>query len=179
MRCQNCQQENIRQAQYCAACGTAFSDEQREAAYADTVYGKIEKLESIKSWLTLEAITSHPVFRVLLIVAILAVGLLLGRPHGNRMTILESDAYTVSQHRESGDYYLLTDKAEVGVSLYLPKKAETLTLKKTDGEQVLSETTFTAEEGVALQADDTACYRIEANYGGKTESITVYVPEQQ
>ena len=43
MRCQNCQQENIRQAQYCAACGTAFSDEQREAAYADTVYGSSQE----------------------------------------------------------------------------------------------------------------------------------------
>ena len=93
MICKNCHTENITKAKFCQHCGSAFTDEQREEAYDRTIFGMIDKLEKWKGYITLEAITGHPVFKTLILVAILIWGLLLGRTNGNQMLILENEAY--------------------------------------------------------------------------------------
>ena len=98
MICKNCHTENITKAKFCQHCGSAFTDEQREEAYDRTISGMIDKLEKWKGYITLEAITGHPVFKTLILVAILIWGLLLGRTNGNQMLILESEAYRVREH---------------------------------------------------------------------------------
>ena len=171
MICKKCNAKNITTASYCCNCGAPFTEQEKETAYNNTIYGKIEKLEELKGYITLEVITSHPVFRVAVIILILVVGFLFGRPHGNNMAILESESYTVSQNTENGEFYLLTAEEEIGVSLYLPKEYETLTLTMPDGQ------TDTIEDGeqLTLKADYESPYIIEADYGKKTESINVYV----
>ena len=171
MNCKNCNHKNITKASYCVNCGAPFTEEEREAAYGKTVYGCIEKIEELKGYASLEAITGHPVFRIAVIVLILVVGLLFGRPHGNNMVILESDAYTVSQNEENGEFYLLTKQEEVGVSLYLSKEAEYITILSPEGET----TTIAEGEEIVLAANYETPYTIGADYGKKTESINVYV----
>ena len=175
MICKNCGYKNITKAIYCENCASPFSDEERDIAYNKTVYGKISKLETLKGYVTLEAFTSHPVFRIAVLLIILVFGLLLGRPNGKYMTILQNDQYTVSQNSENGEYYILTEKSEIGVGLYLPKKAEGLKLQKTDGETIEYETAFSDGEEIVLQAEEDSYYLIEANYGSSAESIKVYV----
>ncbi|MBP3936738.1 MAG: zinc ribbon domain-containing protein [Clostridia bacterium] len=172
MICKQCQHQNIVSAQYCERCGAPFTEEERQAAYDATVYGKIDKWEERKSVVTLEKFTSHPIFRIAVLAVILVVGLLLGRPHGNEMTVLEGDGYTVSQHTETGDLYLLTAQEEVSVELYLPQKAEAITLIAPDGETK----DVDIEKGITLPVAEQA-YTFTADYGNGQETLTVFVWE--
>ena len=176
MICNTCKHNNITKAMYCENCGAAFSDKEREQAYNKTIYGRIDKFEQFKGYVTLEAITSHPVFRIIVLVLILAVGLLVGRPHGNAMTILKNDAYTVAQNSQTGEYYLLTQDEQVAVDLYLPKKAEQLTVRQDDDTATTRTLDLTTDEALVLTANAQAAYVLEADYG---ESITVYVIQDQ
>lgn len=175
MICKSCEHKNITKAMYCENCAAPFSEEERKKAYDKTLYGKISKIEDLKGYITLEKFTSHPIFRIAVLVIILVFGLLFGRPNGKYMTIMKSDDYTVSQNTENGEYYILTEKTEIGVGLYLPKKAEGLKLQKTDGETLEYETSISDGEEIVLEAEDKSYYLIEANYGSSSETIKVYV----
>ena len=71
MICKECGTKNITKAQFCVHCGSAFTDEERQKAYDRTIFGKIEKLEKWKGYITLDFITGHPVFKTLVLIAIL------------------------------------------------------------------------------------------------------------
>ena len=178
MICKNCQTNNITKAQFCRNCGEAFTDEQRQEAYDRTIYGKIEKIEKWKGYITLDFITGHPIFKTVVLVAILVWGLFLGRTHGDQMLILESDAYQVQQLVSTGDYYVLTEYDSVSVSLYLPRQAESLQLQAIIDGQVTMEQTFSSEEQPSLKCGAAEYYYITADYGDGTERITVYVTKQ-
>ena len=175
MICQQCGKKNITKAQYCGSCGTAFSEEQRKKAYNRTIFGVIEKVEELKGYATLEAVTGHPVFRIALLVLILVAGLLLGRPHGDHLTILESDAYQVQQEVQTGEYYILTEDDSLVLELYFPRTVETLTVRQFQGEKLMYERRFSAEDTITLEKSHERTYVVEANYGDQSESITLYV----
>lgn len=179
MICKNCKTKNITKAQYCRNCGCAFTDEQRQAAYDRTIYGKIDKLEKWKGYLTLEVITGHPVFKTVVLVAILLWGIFLGRSNGNQMLILESESYRVQQNVTTGEYYVLTQQDSVSLALYLPRKAETVQLQAIVKDAVVQEQNFTAEEQPSLECGAAEYYYITADYGDSTERITVYVVQEQ
>ena len=178
MICRNCQTKNIIKAQYCRHCGDAFTDEQRQEAYDRTIFGKIDKLEQWKGYLTLEFITGNPIFKTVVLVAILLWGFYLGRTNGERMLIMESDAYRVQQHVTTGEYYVLTDQDSVSVSLYLPRQAEEVQLQGIVDGEVVGEQRFTAEEQPQLECGAVDYYYITADYGKRTERITVYVVQE-
>ena len=175
MICQQCGKKNITKAQYCGSCGTAFSDEQREKAYNRTIYGVIDKVESLKGYATLEVITGHPVFRVAVLALILVAGLLLGRPHGDQLAILESDDYQVQQDVQTGDFYVLTEDDSLVLELYFPRKVETLTVRQLLGEKLMYERSFSTEDAITLDKSHERTYVVEADYGDNMESITLYV----
>jgi hypothetical protein len=85
------------------------------------------------------------------------------------MTILKNDAYSVAQNSQTGEYYLLTDREQVQVDLYFPKKTEQLTVTRGDQTDILD---LTADEAPVLTADAQSAYTLTADTG---ESITVYV----
>ena len=178
MICKNCQKNNITKAKFCRRCGHAFTDEQRQQAYDRTIYGRIDKLEKWKGYITLEAITGHPIFKTVVLVAILIWGLLLGRTNGNQMLILESDAYRVQQYATTGDYYVLTQQPSVSVSLYLPQQVESLQLQAIVDGEVVKEQSFAAEEQPYLESGAADYYFITADYGDGTERITVYLVQE-
>lgn len=175
MICKNCQTKNITKAQFCRHCGSAFTEQQRQEAYDRTIFGTVEKMEKWKGYLTLEVITGHPVFKTAVLVLILIWGLFLGRTNGNQMLILENEAYQVQQHAETGEYYVITGQDAVSLSLYLPRQTEQVTLLAMAEDQVIQEQTFAAEEQPVLEADAAEYYSIVADYGKKTETITVYL----
>lgn len=179
MICQQCGKKNITKARYCGSCGAAFSDEQREKAYNKTVFGMIEKVESLKGYATLEVITGHPVFRVAVLVLILVAGLLLGRPHGDHLTILESDAYQVRQEVQTGEYYVLTEDDSLVLELYFPRKVENLTVRQFLGEKLTYERSFSTDDAITLEKSHERTYVVEADYGDKVETITLYVVDPE
>lgn len=178
MICKNCQTKNITKAKYCQHCGAAFTDEQRQEAYDRTIFGKIDKLEKWKGYITLDFITGNPIFKTVVLVAILIWGFYLGRTNGERMLILESDTYQVQQHVTTGEYYVLTEQDSVSVSLYLPRQAESLQLQAVVDGAVVQEQSFTTQEQPRLECGAAEYYYICANYGNKTERITVYVVKE-
>lgn len=179
MICKNCKTKNITKAQYCRNCGNAFTDEQRQAAYDRTIFGKIDKLEEWKGYVTLEFITGHPIFKIVVLVAILVWGIFLGRTNGNQMLILESDAYQVQQNVTTGEYYVLTEQDSVSLALYLPRKAEAVQLQAIVNDAVVQEKSFAAEEQPRLESGAAEYYYITADYGDSTEKITVYLVAQK
>ena len=175
MICENCQKKNIIKARFCRHCGRTFTEEQRQKAYDRTIFGKIEKLEKWKSYITLEAITSHPIFKTLVLVAILVWGIFLGRSNGNQMLILENDAYQVQQHAATGEYYILTQAERVSVDLYLPQKAEAVTLQAVVDGQVVRAQTFTPETPPQLEKGGAEYYYITADYGKRKSIVIKYI----
>lgn len=175
MKCSKCGNDNIIKAHFCNNCAQEFSQKEREDAYNKTIYGKIEKLEKIKAIVTLDVITSNPIFRVAVIVIILVCGFLFGRPHGNELTILENENYTVSQNTQNDDFYVLTDKDQISLGLYIPKEYEELTLIKCNAAEEVEKNDI--KEGGAIIVDSSTEYHyiVEANYKKSTEKIKVYV----
>ena len=178
MICRNCRKRNIIKAQFCRNCGSAFTDAERQKAYDGTIFGKIDKLEKWKGYITLDPIIGHPIFKTAVLVLILIWGLLLGRTNGDKMLILESEAYRVQQHTTTGTYYILTEEDSVSVSLYLPRQADTVQLQAIVDGQVIQEQSFTAEEQPRLECGAVEYYYIPANYGDDTERITVYLVQE-
>ena len=48
MKCKNCGKENLIKAQYCQDCGQPFTDQERQTAYDQTFWGKLDKLKKAK-----------------------------------------------------------------------------------------------------------------------------------
>lgn len=178
MICKNCQTKNITKAQFCHNCGSAFTDEQRQKAYDRTIFGKIDKLEKWKGYITLDVITGHPIFKTVVLVAILLWGLFLGRTNGDQMLILESQTYQVQQNATTGEYYVLTSQDSVSVSLYLPRQAETVQLQAIVDGNVTQEQSFAADEQPRLECGVAEYYYITADYGDSTEQIKVYLAKE-
>lgn len=120
MKCKNCGKENLIKAHYCYGCGHPFTEKERQSAYDSTLWGKLDKLKKAKQIVTLEAVTSHPVFRVLFLALLIIIGVLTGTNKGSVMRPLESDAYAVAYDRKQNEYYLFSEEEEVAVPLYLP-----------------------------------------------------------
>ena len=75
MICPNCSGKNNPSANFCRYCGYAFSEEERQASYNETVYGKIDKARKAADIVTLKVITDSIWFRILSIAVILALGI--------------------------------------------------------------------------------------------------------
>lgn len=179
MNCLKCGETNVTKAQFCKKCGREFSDEERDEAYEKTVYGKIEKLEKLHGYISLEAITTHPAFRIAVLVLILIWGLYVGRPHGNHLTILESDNYQVQQNEVNEDFYVLTERNTVTLRLYFPEEPEMIRLQICQEGEVLEEKEFVAEDAITVERSLEVSYRVEAEYGKKTEDIHLYVINEE
>ncbi len=175
MKCSKCGSENIIKASYCSNCANEFSEKERQDAYNKTIYGKISKLEKAKEILTLDVITSNPIFRVAVLIIILVVGIIVGRPHGNKLTILKDNSYSVSQNTENNDYYVLTEKDEINLGLYLPKKQNSLNLIKYQDNEVVEKTEILDGNAITVESSSEYFYIVEAVYEKSSEAIRIYV----
>jgi len=180
MLCKKCNTENIIKAEYCKHCGAPFTQEERDTAYGQTVYGKIDKISNgwnkITSVANLSFITDSAVFKYGLLVLIIVYGLLAGRPGGNKMTVLDGDNYSIQQNKTNGEYYILTETDPVTLNLYLPQQADSLNIKRMDEDGfVLSDFWFSPEDSIILSASTENYYCISADYADSSETIKVYV----
>ena len=173
MKCNNCGKENLLKAKYCSSCGFAFSDEERQAAYDSTVWGKLDKLKEAKGYLTFEAITSHPVFRVLFLAALIFVGIVTGTNKGSVMRPLESAEYTVGYNQERDEYYLFTEKDSVNVAVYLPGKPEGIKVTAEKDNEVIYTKEYAVNETPVLEKDPSVTYSVYGIYPDKEKEITI------
>ncbi|MCR5161441.1 MAG: hypothetical protein K6C06_06675 [Lachnospiraceae bacterium] len=181
MKCRYCGSDNIMKANYCSACGQQMPEEDRQKAWNATVYGKIEMLEKAKAWVTLEAITSHPFVRALMLVLILAYGLLLYRTFGNKFAVRNSTEYTVAYNKDLDEYYIGSGQKEFNLNLYVPGKAESIlvdTVNNADHD-IISRETYTSEDAISI-ANTAGChYILTADYGSRQRRLVIYIVSEE
>ena len=173
MKCRNCGRENLMCAHYCESCGDSFSEEEREESYGRTFFGRLDSIKELKSYVTLEFITSNPVFRIVFLVLLIAVGVLTGTNRGSEMRPLESESYTVGYNKETHEYYLFTDLDEVDVSLYLPGHPEGIRVSADRGDTNIYTEDYGTDEVPVLVKDPSVVYTVYGIYENKDDKITV------
>ena len=170
--CPECGGENLLEAKYCFSCGRQFTEKEQQDAYNHTIYGKIEKVGTIKSIADGSIITGNIWFRIAVLVIIAAVGVWGLYKNGSNFRIAESESYEVQYNTEEKEYYLFTDQDSINVSLYVPKNTEQLELTavNTVTDEVLETKTYSIEQAIALYPDSEVKYLVST---GKRE-LTFY-----
>ena len=176
MKCRKCEKENLIKAQYCSSCGSEFSDEERQAAYDETIWGKLDKIKEAKEWITLDKITGSKYFKIALLVLIILWGIMSGGNKGDKMLILESDDYTVRYNSNLDEYYVFTGKEEVDLDLYLPGKPQgiTVTSSTLDGSR-LDQREYEIGDRITLIRSDNVLYHISGEYEKEQKDIDLIV----
>jgi len=176
MKCSKCGKENLIKARFCSDCGNPFTDEERQAAYDRTIYGKLDKLNEAKGWLTLNKITSNPFVRIAVLALIIAIGFISGNNRGDTMAIMESDEYKVYYNSKTRDYFLNTDKDRVSVGIYLPGTPSGISVYTLNEQaEAIDEEYYDIGEKIILQKADDRVYVIEGDYENGTQQIRLMV----
>ena len=164
-------------AQYCCVCGNPFTEEERKAAYDETVYGKVDKVRKVKDHVTLGFITGSRWFKVLTLLVILALGIWL-RVSGAKSLRLESgEGYRIEYLEETDIYYLIARQDAVDLRLVVPGGTTELTIEELDGSgSLISSRSAGVDDGVSLPVSGDSHYELHSYRGDRsTGSLTVYV----
>ena len=171
MHCIKCLKSAPYGAKYCRSCGEVIPEAERAAAYKKTLWGRLQQLEDWYKTLTLQKFTGSIVFKILILVLILAVGVINIARNGTALKILDSDAYSAQYNTKLEEYYILTEADEVVLSLYIPNRAESLLLTGyADDDTVMEQRTLTAAEftnadAMRIRRDEYAYLTLEAVRG--------------
>ena len=176
MKCGKCGHENLIKARYCSSCGNMFTEEERQAAWDATFWGKLDKVKEAKEWITLEKVTGNKFFRIALLALIIVIGIIAGGNRGSCMMILESGDYVVRYNEALGEYYVFTEKEDVDINLYLPGKPEgvKVTSMSLDRDK-LSEREYAVGDTITLERSSGVLYRIAGEYGEEEKNIDLIV----
>lgn len=176
MKCTACGHENLIKADYCAQCGQKFTEEEKQKAYNATFFGKLDKAENAWKMLNLSAITSNPVFRVLVLAGIIFFGFFSGTNRGSHMELLENDQCTIAYNTKLDEYYLFTDRESVSLPLYLPGKPEGVRVETLDSEGNAVHTEEYEPDEIPVLSKETPHYRVSGIYenGGESMILRLY-----
>ena len=177
MKCTRCQTDNLQIAQYCCACGHPFSDAEREAAYAQTPFGKLDKARKVKSILTLDIVTGSLWYKILILILIIALGIFLRLNGISAFRVEKSDGYDLQYARNTASYYVITEGMQADLRLVVPKGTVKLTVESVDtANHTVSKQSYPAETGLSLPVSGTLHYQIYAeNQSRATDKLTLYV----
>ena len=177
MKCEQCTAENLLMARYCGVCGHPFTDEQRQAAYDQTIYGKVDKARKIKSYVTLEFITGNRWFKVLVLLVILLLGIWFRFLGVNTLRLESGDGYRIEYLKETDTYYLIAQQDTVDLRLAVPGNTTSLTVEELDSDGALiSSRSIGLDGGVSLEVSGESHYQLQSFKGDRiTESLTVFV----
>lgn len=179
MVCKYCGNPNQTKANYCRFCGKPFTDRDRQEAYDKTIFGMLDKLEDIKSWLDLSKITGNRIFRAAVLMVLLALVLVnIGR-NGSHLAIQKSEDYTVAYNQEADEYYVLTEKEEISLNTYLPKTADTITVCAFENGVQTACIQETPGTEINLARTASGYYTLRADYAdGSQEELLFFVCEE-
>lgn len=173
MKCTVCQTENNYNANYCKSCGSAFSEKQKEDALNKTWIGKLNQFENLISWLKLDKITGHPVFRILVLVC-LSLMLLSNVLFKNDTLLLPTEEYKVSYNAKANEYVLLTDLDSISLKLSLKQEPDSIEITALDTDGAMIETnSYAITDSILLTNQKEVSYIIHIIYPNSTETCTV------
>ena len=163
MKCTNCNTENLLKACYCKECGTQFTDEQKEAAYNKTVFGIIDRIESLWGNLHLDFITGSRWFQLATIGVLAVYMAFVLITNGNQMKIVDSADYDVTYLTDTKAWCLTTDLDAVTVELYIPGKTETVDIITVDSNNIfVTQNTYSTDSSIVLMQNDNLHYIVQA-----------------
>ena len=163
MICRECKTENRIKANFCSHCGQPFTDADRNAAYAKTIYGRFEKLEDLWKTVSLDKITGSNIVKVLSLVAVLVFGGYSVLKNGTQFRPLEHDSYELQYNQKVNEYYLISQQDNIQLQLYLPKQTDEVTIVQlNENNELLSTETFSLSEDIILLNQSDVLYQIEA-----------------
>lgn len=178
MQCKKCRNESIMTANYCCSCGAPFSEEERQSAYDKTIFGILDKIADMKSWIDLSKFTGNRIVRILFLALLLALVIINVNRNGSHLSIQKSPDYTVTYSQETSEYYVLTEKEEISLNAYLPKATDTITIScYINGVQNYS-VQKTPDAEINLARIDNGYYVMRADYeDGSAEEMMFFVCE--
>ena len=163
MICRECKTENRIKANFCTHCGHPFTDAERDAAYAKSIYGRFEMLEDLWKTVSLDKITGSSIVKVLSLVAVLVLGGYSVLKNGTQFRPLEHDSYELQYNQKVNEYYLISQQDNIQLQLYLPKQADEVTIVQlNENNELLSTETFSLSEDIILLNQSDVLYQIEA-----------------
>ena len=177
MRCTHCSADNPLIAHYCGVCGHPFTEEERQSAYDQTIYGKVDKARKIKDYITLDFIKGSRWFKVLTLLAILALGIWLRLSGVNALRLESGDGYRIEYLEETDTYYLISEQEAVDLRLVVPGGTSELTVEELDGDgNPIASRSVSVDDGVSLAVSGESCYELQSYRDDRlTGSLTVYV----
>ena len=177
MLCKKCNTENLLKADYCQSCGNKFTQEEKTAAYEKTIFGKYEKAEKYIGYLKpVEIIKGNKFFRIGVLALIIVYSVIIAMTKGNYLRVEESSSYELIYNKDQRAYYIVSDSYTVDAQMHIPSKAESLTIYDVDEDgYVMYTQSYDLEDGISLSVSEDYHYVIEADCGGETQSIAVYV----
>ncbi len=164
MKCKNCKTENILKADYCKGCGHQFTEKEKKKAYNRTIFGIIDNIGKVKSYITFDFITGNRWFKVASLMVLILYSFLVLKINGNQMRVLDSRDYDVEYNKTTKEYYLITDENQIGLELYIPEKAETVNLITVDNnDNPISSIEYPTDQQVMLTYNNNYHYIVQSN----------------
>lgn len=175
MKCESCKSKNVLKANYCQKCGKKFTEEEKEAAYNKTIFGKIDSIKKIFDVATLNAITGHIIFKIVSLLIVLGIGIYFLLSMGINTKILDSSYYEVFYNKESDEYYLLVDdnKDSVELNIYRPNRAKEINVYTYDlNDKEKNKVVLSKDDKITLNTYQDDYHIIESKYSNnKQENI--------
>ena len=181
MICKNCNSHNLLKASYCHNCGTAFTQEEKDAARKKTLVGTLEtadkikgKADKINDILSLKFITGNVYVRLALIILPFIFTMLTSG--GNKgMGIMDSEEYEIYYNTKTQEYFIDTDQGYVNLQMYIPENTQYVEVTFGTDESNYTVGQYTIDQGVTLTSQSDGYYTITAiAKNSSTQSIVVY-----
>jgi len=176
MKCNQCGHKNLYKANYCEKCGHKFDETIKSKAYDKTIYGLINKLEDLYSWLTLDKIFGNTYLKIFLLIVILFSTCTKIIQNGNNFIIKDNESYEVQYNKQKNQYYIISNEYYIDLSMYIPKKTESIVVTEYSiNNEMLSSFSYTIEDSITLLNEQDKYYVIEAVYENSSDDLTVYI----
>ncbi len=185
MKCKKCCAKNINNANYCNSCGNKFTEQDRKKATRWTLVWFLEKYDKIMSYIDLSFLGNYIkskslkiLYKISSVLIVLAIGIYFLISRGINAKILEGEDYKVQYNTELEEYYLLSNKEETKLNLYIPNRAKGITVQLLDKEnKIIEENDYEANSSITLDKNENENYYIfEIKYGNNNlDKFKIYV----
>ncbi len=178
MKCSKCKTDNAIKANYCKKCANKFTKKEQDAAYQKTVYGKIDLFEKWFNRFTLAVILDHWLFKTVVTLGILALGILFCIKNGTHLKVLENEMYDLYYMEKTKEYYLVAkeNQNEIPLDLFIPNRTETIEVNHyNNNDELLSKEEYKKDGEIVLETYSDDYYILVANYkGDKKENLKIF-----
>lgn len=178
LKCIKCKTDNIRAANFCSNCGNKFIEKEKEVVKKWGIVWILEKIDQLKSAWNFGFITDHIAFKIGSIILVLGIGVYFWLTNGINLKLQESKEYNIQYNKKASEYYLLTEKEQTELNVYVPNRTKKLSIKHIGQDGVeLDKKVYQQNDKIILNNNgENDYYLIEAEYGkNNQDKIKLYI----